>query len=71
MCVLCFFFLIPPGGGVSHVTRRGGPEVRVVIGGQRQGQVYLCDSTNLESSARCRHHVSEGRSGRLNKQHKK
>lgn len=56
---------------MPHVTGRGGPEVRVVVSGQRQGQVYLCDATNLGSSARCRHHVSEGRSGRSDKRHKK
>lgn len=47
VCVLLFF----PGGGVPHLTRRGGSEVCVVISGQHQGQVYLCDTANLGPSA--------------------
>lgn len=45
---------------MSDVTRRDGPEVCVVISGQRQGQVYLCDTADLGSSAHSRHPVSEG-----------
>lgn len=59
---LCAFF--SPGGGVPNLTRRGGSEVCVVISGQHQGQVYLCDTANLGSSAHSRHHVSEGCPGR-------
>lgn len=59
VCV-CVFPYFSPGGGVSDVTRRDGPEVCVVISGQRQGQVYLCDTADLESSAHSRHPVSEG-----------
>lgn len=64
MCVFVFL----PGGGVPHLTRRGGSEVCVVISGQHQGQVYLCDTANLGSSAHRRHPVSEGCPGRF--QHK-
>lgn len=60
VCVLFFF----PGGGVPNLTWRGGSEVCVVISGQHQGQVYLCDTANLGSSAHSRHHVSEGCPGR-------
>lgn len=52
--------LFLPGGGVPHLTRRGGSEVCVVISGQHQGQVYLCDTANLGSSAHSWHPVSEG-----------
>lgn len=51
------------GGGVPRLTRRDDSEVCVVICSQRQGQVYLCDTANLGSSARSGHPVSEGCSG--------
>lgn len=51
-CVcLLFFFCFLTGGGLPHLTRRGGSEVCVVVSGQHQGQVYLCDTANLGSSA--------------------
>lgn len=58
---VCVF---PAGGGVSNFARRGGSEVCVVISGQHQGQVYLCDTANLGSSAHSRHHISKGGPGR-------
>lgn len=53
---------------MSHLARRGDPEVRLVIGGQRQGQVYLCDAADPGSRADCRHPVSEGYPGRFQMQ---
>lgn len=48
---------------MPHLTWRHGPEVRVVVSRQRQGQVYLCDAADLGPSARRRRPVSESRSG--------
>lgn len=49
---------------MPNLTGRGGAEVCVVVSRQRQGQVYLCDTTNLGSSAHRRHHISEGCPGK-------
>lgn len=57
-----YFFLA--GRGLPNHTRRGGAEVCVVLSSQRQGQVYLCDTANLGSSAHSRHHISEGGAGK-------
>lgn len=51
------------GGGVPHLARRDGSEVRVVISCQRQGQIYLCDTANLGPSAHRWHPDSESCSG--------
>lgn len=49
----CVPALIFAGRSVPHVAGGDGSEVCVVISGQHQGQVYLCDAANLGSSARC------------------
>lgn len=45
---------------MPQLTGRGCSEMCVVISSQHQGQVYLCDTANLESSAHRGHPVSEG-----------
>lgn len=45
---------------MPHSSGGGRPEVCVVFSGQRQGQIYLCDTANVGPSAHSRHPVPEG-----------